>query len=112
MYKVTFIGPDGVKTTVDAPDGLSILEVAHRNDIPIEGACEGSLACSTCHVIVDPAWFGKLPEAVEEEEDMLDLAFGLTHTSRLGCQIRMSKELDGLTVTLPAATRNMLVDKD
>ena len=109
---MTFIGPDGVKTTVDAPDGLSILEVAHRNDIPIEGACEGSLACSTCHVIVDPAWFGKLPEAVEEEEDMLDLVFGLTHTSRLGCQIRMSKELDGLTVTLPAATRYMLVDKD
>lgn len=112
IYKMTFIGPDGTKTTVAAPDGLSVLEVAHRNDIPIEGACEGSLACSTCHVIVDPAWFGKLPEAVEEEEDMLDLAFGLTHTSRLGCQIRMSKELDGLTVTLPAATRNMLVDKE
>ncbi len=112
IYKVTFIGQDGKKTTVDAPDGLSVLEVAHRNDIPVEGACEGSLACSTCHVVVDPAWFGKLAPAAEEEEDMLDLAFGLTHTSRLGCQIRMSKDLDGLTVTLPAATRNLLVDKD
>ena len=112
VYKVTFVDQDGKKTTVDAPDGLSVLEVAHRNDIPIEGACEGSLACSTCHVVVDPAWFAKLAPAAEEEEDMLDLAFGLTHTSRLGCQIKMSKELDGLTVTLPAATRNLLVDKD
>ncbi|MBM3565024.1 MAG: 2Fe-2S iron-sulfur cluster binding domain-containing protein [Alphaproteobacteria bacterium] len=112
MYKMTFIAADGRKTTVDAPEGLSVLEIAHKNDIPIEGACEGSLACSTCHVVVDPQWFAKLAPAAEEEEDMLDLAFGLTHTSRLGCQIRMCKELDGLTVTLPAATRNLLVDSD
>jgi 2Fe-2S ferredoxin len=89
---------------------LSVLEVAHKNGIDLEGACEGSLACSTCHVVVDKEWFDKLDEASEEEEDMLDLAFGLTHTSRLGCQIKMSDELDGLKVTLPAATRNMLVD--
>jgi 2Fe-2S ferredoxin len=87
------------------------LEIAHRNKIDIEGACEGSLACSTCHVIVDPDWYETLQEASEDEEDMLDLAFGLTHTSRLGCQIRMSEALDGLVVKLPAATRNMMVDK-
>jgi 2Fe-2S ferredoxin len=88
-----------------------VLEIAHRNGIDLEGACEGSLACSTCHVIVDKAWYDKLGAASEDEEDMLDLAFGLTHTSRLGCQIRITPELDGLTVRLPAATRNMMVDK-
>ena len=111
MPKMTFISPDGTRREVDAPVGLSVLEIAHKNEIGLEGACEGSLACSTCHVVVDPAWYGKLAEATDEEEDMLDLAFGLTHTSRLGCQIRMTPELDGLTVTLPEATRNMMVDK-
>ena len=110
MPKIPFVAGDGTKKEVDAPNGLSVLEVAHKNDIDLEGACEGSLACSTCHVIVDQEWFDKLGEASEEEEDMLDLAFGLTHTSRLGCQIKMTDELDGLSVTLPAATRNMLVD--
>jgi ferredoxin, 2Fe-2S len=83
-----------------------VLEVAHKYGVDIEGACEGSLACSTCHVIVDPSWFGKLVRPTEDEEDMLDLAFGLTQTSRLGCQIVMTDELDGLVVKLPAATRN------
>ena len=96
---------------VEAPLGLSVLEIAHRNNIDLEGACEGSLACSTCHVIVDPEWYDVLEGASEDEEDMLDLAFGLTHTSRLGCQIKMTEELDGLTVTLPTATRNMMVEK-
>jgi 2Fe-2S ferredoxin len=111
MPKMTFKFPDGKEQIVDAPNGISVLEIAHRNHIPLEGACEGSLACSTCHVIVDQAWFDKLANAKEEEEDMLDLAFGLTHTSRLGCQIIMSDALDGLTVSLPSATRNMMVDK-
>ena len=111
MPKMTFIKPDGSRVEVDAPLGLSVLEIAHKNNIDLEGACEGSLACSTCHVIVDKDWFDKLAPASEDEEDMLDLAFGLTHTSRLGCQIRMSNELDGLVVKLPAATRNMMVDK-
>jgi 2Fe-2S ferredoxin len=111
MPKMTFILKDGSRQEVDAPLGLSVLEIAHRNHIGIEGACEGSLACSTCHVIVEKEWFDKLGEASEDEEDMLDLAFGLTHTSRLGCQIKMSDELDGLVVKLPAATRNMMVDK-
>jgi 2Fe-2S ferredoxin len=111
MPKMTFIDREGKHRDVDAPEGLSVLEIAHHNKIELEGACEGSLACSTCHVIVDPKWHDKLKEASEEEEDMLDLAFGLTRTSRLGCQIIMTKELDGLVVTLPQATRNMMVDK-
>ena len=82
-----------------------------RHGIDLEGACEGSLACSTCHVVVDGDWFDKLEEPSEDEEDMLDLAFGLTETSRLGCQIIMNDELDGLRVMLPSATRNMMVDK-
>lgn len=110
MPKMTFIDPNGTRHEVDAPIGLSVLEIAHRNNIDIEGACEGSLACSTCHVIVDPEDFERLPDATEDEEDMLDLAFGLTPTSRLGCQIIISEELDGLTVSLPAATRNMLLE--
>ncbi len=111
MAKVTFIETDGTRREIEAPDGLSLLEIAHGNGIELEGACEGALACSTCHVIVDDAWFDKLGESTEDEEDMLDLAFGLTHTSRLGCQICMCDELDGLVVTLPPATRNMMVDK-
>jgi 2Fe-2S ferredoxin len=109
MPKVIFITPQGERREVDAAEGLSVLEVAHMNNIDLEGACEGSLACSTCHVVVDPEWYDLLPEATEDEEDMLDLAFGLTHTSRLGCQVIITPELDGLTVTLPAATRNMMV---
>jgi Ferredoxin len=101
-----FIERDGTRRTVDAPNGLSVLEVAHKHGVDIEGACEGSLACSTCHVIVDPEWFGKLAKASEDEEDMLDLAFGLEKTSRLGCQIVMSPALDGLVVRLPAGVRN------
>lgn len=104
---MTFVDPNGTRHEVDAPVGLSVLEIAHNNNIELEGACEGSLACSTCHVIVDSEDFERLAEPTEDEEDMLDLAFGLTRTSRLGCQIIMSNELDGLVVTLPAETRNM-----
>jgi 2Fe-2S ferredoxin len=111
MPKMVFLEKDGTRKEVDAPIGLSVLEIAHRNKIDLEGACEGSLACSTCHVVIDAEWYDLLPEASEDEEDMLDLAFGLTHTSRLGCQIIITEELDGLTVQLPAATRNMMVDK-
>jgi 2Fe-2S ferredoxin len=109
MPKMTFIERDGTRREVDAPLGLSVLEIAHKNDIDIEGACEGSLACSTCHVIVDPEWYELLKEASEDEEDMLDLAFGLTATSRLGCQIIITEELDGLIVKLPSSTRNLLL---
>ncbi len=106
MPKMTFIERNGTKREVEAPLGLSVLEVAHKHDVDIEGACEGSLACSTCHVIVDPAWFSKLAKPSEDEEDMLDLAFGLEKTSRLGCQIVMSDALDGLVVRLPSSVRN------
>ena len=108
MPKMVFIERDGTRREVEAPLGLSVLEIAHRHDIDIEGACEGSLACSTCHVIVERKWFGKLSRPTEDEEDMLDLAFGLEETSRLGCQIVMTDELDGLEVKLPAAVRNAM----
>lgn len=108
MAKMTFVTPQGERREVDAPIGLSVLEIAHQNGIDLEGACEGSLACSTCHVVVDPEWYDILPEAQEEEDDMLDLAFGLKETSRLGCQIIMKEELNGLVVMLPPATRNMM----
>jgi 2Fe-2S ferredoxin len=78
-----------------------LLEVAHAHNVDLEGSCEGSLACSTCHVIIDEAWFDKLDEPEEDEEDMLDLAFGLTRTSRLGCQIKVTDKIDGLKVKLP-----------
>lgn len=103
---MTFVQRDGSRREVDAPLGLSVLEIAHKHDVDVEGACEGSLACSTCHVVVDAGWFPKLAKPTEDEEDMLDLAFGLQKTSRLGCQIVMTKELDGLVVALPAGTRN------
>lgn len=111
MPHMTFIERDGTRREVEAPLGLSVLEIAHRHGIDIEGACEGSLACSTCHVIVERGWAGKLEEPTEDEEDMLDLAFGLTDTSRLGCQIVMTEALDGLVVKLPAGSRNMLNEK-
>jgi 2Fe-2S ferredoxin len=110
MPKMTFIESDGTRREVDAPVGLSVMEIAHLYGIDLEGACEGSLACSTCHVIVDEEWGDLLNEPTEEEEDMLDLADGLTPTSRLGCQIVMTEEIDGLTVTLPQSTRNWLLD--
>ena len=109
MPKVTFVCQDGKRLEIEAPSGLSLLEIAHKNKIDLEGACEGSLACSTCHLIVDPEDYERLAEPTEDEEDMLDLAFGLTHTSRLGCQIILTEELDGLTVTLPPATRNVML---
>lgn len=107
MPKVIFIENDGNEIVIDAQAGLSILEIAHQNNIDLEGACEGSLACSTCHVIIDEESFKKLEEPEEAEEDMLDLAFGLTRTSRLGCQIIMNDELDGIKLKLPSATRNI-----
>lgn len=100
MPKMIFVTENG-EEEVDAPNGLSVMEIAHKHLIDIEGACGGSLACATCHVIVEEDWAGKLDEASEDEEDMLDLAFNLRPTSRLGCQIIMSDELDGLKVHLP-----------
>ncbi len=108
MPKMIFIDPDGTRHEVAAPIGSSVLEVSREHNIDIEGACEGSLACSTCHVIVAPEWYKKLKPPSEDEQDMLDLAFGLTKTSRLGCQIVITAELDGLVVSLPREVRNMM----
>ncbi|KAI5316327.1 hypothetical protein L3X38_036034 [Prunus dulcis] len=108
---VTFVDKDGEEIHIKVPTGMSMLEAAHENDIDLEGACEGSLACSTCHVIVmDMDYYNKLEEPTDEENDMLDLAFGLTETSRLGCQVIAKPELDGIRLAIPAATRNFAVD--
>lgn len=104
MPHMIFVEPDGTRREVDAPVGLSVLEIAHKHDIELEGACEGSLACATCHVIVDQVWADELSAPTDDEEDMLDLAFGLEKTSRLGCQIVMTEALDGLVVRLPKAS--------
>ena len=100
----------GEKKEFRVPIGTTVLEAAHNNDINLEGACEGSLACSTCHVIVEKNFYNMLETPSEDEEDMLDLAFGLTPTSRLGCQIVMTKELDGLTLVVPDETRNVSIN--
>ncbi len=104
--KIIFIDKGETKE-FNVPVGTTVLEAAHNNNIDLEGACEGSLACSTCHVVVDKKFYDLLDEPSEDEEDMLDLAFGLTPTSRLGCQIVMTKELDGLTLIVPDETRNV-----
>ncbi|KAI0926621.1 hypothetical protein AcW1_002425 [Taiwanofungus camphoratus] len=96
--------------TVEVNEGDDILSIAHEHDIDLEGACEGSVACSTCHVILSPEHYEILPEPEDDENDMLDMAFGLTDTSRLGCQVRVTRDLDGMSVMLPSATRNMFVD--
>ena len=104
---VRFIGADGGISEVEARPGDRLLEIAQANGQPLEGTCEGQMACSTCHVIVDAADFDRLPPASENEEDMLDLAAGATRTSRLACQIWLDAALDGLTVRIPGEARNM-----
>ncbi|OJD23932.1 hypothetical protein ACJ73_04713 [Blastomyces percursus] len=105
---VTFIDKDGEKYHFQVAKGDNLLDIAQANDLEMEGACGGSCACSTCHVIVeDPDMYDKMEEPDDDENDMLDLAFGLTETSRLGCQVKMNKELDGLVVRLPSMTRNL-----
>lgn len=94
-----------------AREGETLLEVAHNNHVDLEGACAQSLACSTCHVVLEEKIYDSLEPAVEEEEDLLDLAYGLTLTSRLGCQIKVTRAMEGMTVKLPSATRNFYVDK-
>ena len=108
MITVHFMSIDGHSTqTVTAEEGDSLLRLAQAHGQPLEGTCEGAMACSTCHIIVAAEDFAKLPHAVEEEEDMLDLAMGATRTSRLACQIELTEALDGLTVRLPPAARDM-----
>lgn len=108
MPNITFIEPDGRRRDIDAATGVSLQEIADDHNIDLEGACEGCMACSTCHVIVADEWFDRLEPATEEEKDMLDLAFDLRRTSRLGCQIIVTDALDGLVVSLPSEHRNMM----
>ena len=104
---VTFVTASGERVAVQARDGDRLLEVAQAAGMPLEGTCEAQMACSTCHVIVAPEWFERLPPAVEDEEDMLDLAAQVTRTSRLSCQIVLTPELDGLEVRIPGDVVNM-----
>ena len=106
--KVHFISPDGETTqTVEAKVGDNLLELAQNAGQPLEGTCEGQMACSTCHVVIDKVWFDTLPAAHEDEDDMLDLASGARRTSRLSCQIDLTDAHDGLIVHIPAESRNM-----
>ena len=107
MIIVTFINAEGDSQEVHGVDGQTLLDLAQAAGQPLEGTCEGQMACSTCHVIIDKGWFDKLPPAVEDEEDMLDLATGARRTSRLSCQIILTPGLDGLVVHVPAESRNM-----
>ncbi|AMD21434.1 HER155Wp [Eremothecium sinecaudum] len=104
---VTFILKDGSQKTFQVCEGDSVLDIAQSNNLDMEGACGGSCACSTCHVIVDPDYYDLLEEPNDDENDMLDLAYGLTETSRLGCCIKMNKKIDGIRLALPAMTRNV-----
>jgi len=106
----TFVNKDGSRKEVREPIGTSVLEAAHKNDVDLEGACEASLACSTCHVYVEKKFYSQLAEPTDEENDMLDLAFELKENSRLGCQVILKPELEGMEIALPPATRNMAVD--
>ena len=105
--KVRFTTAQGEKAEVEAEPGDNLLRVAQAAGMPLEGTCEGQMACSTCHVVVAPEWFDRLPAASEEEEDMLDLAAGVRRTSRLSCQIILGEELDGLAVTIPPESHDM-----
>ncbi len=107
MVQVTFISADGARLAVQGAEGARLLEVAQGAGMPLEGTCEGQMACSTCHVIVAPDWFARLKPASADEEDMLDLAAGVTGTSRLSCQITLTAELDGLEVRIPGEANDM-----
>ncbi len=108
MILVRFVSADGEHVQeVEAPPGARLLDVAQAAGQPLEGTCEGQMACSTCHVIVAPEDFGKLPSAGDEEEDMLDLAAHVTRRSRLACQIWLDEGLETLTVRIPSGFHNM-----
>lgn len=104
---VTFVTARGERVSAQAEPGARLLEVAQGAGMPLEGTCEGQMACSTCHVIVAPDWFDRLPPASDDEEDMLDLAAGVARTSRLSCQIVLDPGCDGLEVRIPGESRDM-----
>jgi ferredoxin len=106
---VTFVTPDGERVEAEGEQGTALLELGQAAGMPLEGTCEGQMACSTCHVIVARGWFGRLPEASADEEDMLDLAAGVAPTSRLSCQVVLTEALDGLEVSIPGVSHDMQV---
>ncbi len=101
MTNINFKLRNGELKKIDAEDGLTLMEIARDNDLGIEGTCGGSISCCTCHVVIEKDWFSKVGPANPDEEDMLDLAIDLQPTSRLGCQIEVTPELDGLIVNIP-----------
>lgn len=101
MTKIILVQPDHSQLVIEAANGLSVMEVLRNQGLPIIGECNGSLACATCHVVIDPAWYDRLDGRTEQEEDMLDTAFNVAATSRLSCKIIVSPGLDGLTLRLP-----------
>ena len=107
MVRVTFVTDDGTRIEGEAAAGTRLLELAQAKGLPLEGTCEGQMACSTCHVVVAGDWFDKLEPASEDEEDMLDLAASVARTSRLACQILLSEALDGLEVRIPGESHDM-----
>ncbi len=107
MVRVCFVTAEGTRIEADAAEGARLLEVAQSAGMPLEGTCEGQMACSTCHVVVASDWFDRIPTASCDEEDMLDLAAGVTRTSRLSCQIVLSADLDGIEVRIPGESRDM-----
>jgi 2Fe-2S ferredoxin len=104
MPKLIIINFDGNRRELDVPVGKSVMQIARENGFDLEGTCEGSLACATCHVHVDPSWYSKLDSVSEDEVDMLDFADDPSATSRLSCQIVMSEDLDGLVINVPPAS--------
>lgn len=106
MVAVTFVGANGEEQRVEAAEGDLLLTVAQNAGQPLEGTCEGQMACSTCHVIVAAEWFDRLKPASEDEEDLLDLAAHATRTSRLSCQITLDDSLDGLVVRIPSSAND------
>ena len=108
MTRVRFVSADGQRSTeAAAPPGTRLLDPAQAHDQPLEGACEGAMACSTCHVLIAAADFDKLPPPSAEEDDMLDFAYGVSRTSRLACQIWLSAGLETLEVRMPPGSQNM-----
>jgi len=105
--RVIFITRDGERVAAEGRAGQTLLDVAQAAGMPLEGTCEGQMACSTCHVILSAEWFDRLTPATEDEEDMLDLAFGACRTSRPSCQIALDDELDGIEARIPADSHDM-----
>ncbi len=105
--RVQFTDPKGAVIEASGEVGDSLLKLGQAHGLPLEGTCEGQMACSTCHVIVAAEWFDRLEQASEEEEDMLDFAAGVRRTSRLSCQIELTEALDGLAVTIPSEAHDM-----